>query len=147
MTCSGPPVLSLSSSTYALSAQLRYVAGKEDRPVTIRNGGVTGTGWNEGEAYLFYPADASSSVNAGKAIEHEFLEKNYDDEPLPVSAESGFTTLQVGEVVERRVDIVLSWWPGLQVGKTYELLMPRAHIGWWEYGTMDVRMPEPLDGG
>jgi len=139
VSCSGPPVLSLSSQTYVLSAQLRYLSGKDNQPITILNGRITGTAWGGGEAYLFYAADGRS-VDTGEAIEHEFLEKNYEDEPRPVSAENGFTTLKVGESVDRRVEIILSWWLGLEVGKEYELLMPRAHIGWWEYGTMDVSM-------
>lgn len=142
VSCSGPPALSLSSQNYVLSAQLRYLSGKDNRPITIQSGGISGTAWNRGEAYLFYVVDGKS-VDAGKAIEHEFLEKNYEDEPRPVSAKNGFTTLEVGESVNRQVEIVVSWWLGLEVDKEYELLMPRAHIGWWEYGAMDVST-EPL---
>jgi len=128
----GPPVVSLSAKTYVLSAKLHYLSGKDDQPITIQLGGLGVTNWNEGEAYLFYAVDESS-----KAVEHEFLEKNYDDEPRPVSPENNFITLRVGDVMERQVEIWPRWWSGLEVGKEYELLMPRAHIGWWEYGTMD----------
>ncbi len=49
-------------------------------------------------------------------------------------------TLKVGERVDCLVEIVLSWWLGLEVGTEHERLMPRAQIVWWEYSTIDVSM-------
>ncbi len=46
--------------------------------------------------------------------------------------------LNVGERVDCLVEIVLSWWLGLEVGTEHERLMPRAHVEWWKYGTLDV---------
>lgn len=87
---------------------------------------------------MFY-ATNGKSVDTGKAIEHEFIENNYEDEPWSVSTKNGFMTLKVGERV-CLVEIALSWWLGLEVGTKHERLKPRAHIVWWEYGTMDVSM-------
>lgn len=111
---------------------MHYVAGQDHQPVTLQHGGAPGTGWNEDEAYLFYD-------DRGNVPKHEFLEINYDDEPRAVRTEHGFVTLRVGETAEQEIEIWLSCWKqGLQVGQVYELRMPWAHIGWWEYGTMEV---------
>ncbi len=135
----GPPTVSLSSKTLSISARLTYMPSQDSQALTLQNGGVTGTGWNEGEAYLFYDEQ-------GRVPEHEFLEKQYDDEPRLVRPDNGFVTLETGETVKRSVEIWLSWWrDGLQLGREYDLRMPWAHVAWWNYGTMDVSIPEGVD--
>ena len=128
----GPPTVSLSSKTLSISTRLTYMSSQDSQALTLQNGGVTGTGWNEGEAYLFYDEQ-------GRVAGHEFLEKQYDDdEPRPVRPDNGFVTLETGETVERSVEIWLSWWrDGLQLGREYNLRMPWTHVAWWNYGTMD----------
>ena len=131
----GLATVSLSSKTMSISARLAYMPSQDGRALTLQNGGVTGTGWNEGEAYLFYDEQ-------GRVPAHEFLEKQYDDEPRLVRPDHGFVTLETGETVERSVEIWLSWWrDGLRLGREYDLRMPWAHVAWWSYGTMDVSMP------
>ncbi|KAI9880619.1 MAG: hypothetical protein M1830_001970 [Pleopsidium flavum] len=137
VTISGPPTLSLSERTYVLDAQLHYHSESKNQPISIRNGGVPGSGWNDDELYLFYRADGKS-VADGVAVEHEFPEKNIDDDEVPVGAENGFSTIGVGETISRRVQIWLRWWSGLEVGGKYKLLMPHGYIGWWDYGPLEV---------
>ena len=135
----GPPTVSLSSETLSISARLTYTPSQDSQALTLRNGGVTGRGWNEGEAYLFYDEQ-------GRVPEHEFLEKQYDDEPRLVRPDNGFVTLETGETVKRSVEIWPSWWrDGLQLGREYDLRMPWAHVAWWNYGTMNVSIPEGVD--
>lgn len=69
-----------------------------------------------------------------------FCQNELRDVPRLVSAESGSTTLRVGERMDRWVEIVLSWWLGLKVDKGYKIVLPRAHVGRWECGSMDVVM-------
>ena len=135
----GPPTVSLSSKTLSISARLTYMSSQDSQALTLQSGSVNGTSWNEGEAYLFYDEQ-------GRVPEYEFLEKEYDDEPRLVRPENGFVTLETGETVERSVEIWLSWWQdNLQLGREYGLRMPWAHVAWWNYGTMDVSIPEGVD--
>lgn len=116
------------------------MSSQDDQALTLRNGGVFGIGWDEGEAYLFYDEQ-------GRVPKHEFLEKEYDGEPRLVRPENGFSTLEPGETVERSVEISLFWWwrDALQLGREYDLRMPWAHVNWWRYGTMDVSIPNGND--
>lgn len=100
--------------------------------MTIRNGGVPGSGWVADEIYLFYNTD-------GHVLEYEEIDKNIDDDEVAVRAENGFSSLGPGETITRQVEIWLRWWSGLKVGGRYKLLMPRGYIGWWDYGAMEVR--------
>lgn len=132
ITISGPFELSLSEQSYTLTAHLYYDPNSGTEPVTVRNGGVPGSGWVDDEIYLFYNAD-------GVALEHEFPDKNIDDDEVPVSAETGFSTIRPGETITQKIKIWLRWWFGLKVGGKYKLLMPHGYIGWWDYGPMEVR--------
>ena len=69
----------------------------------------------------------------------QFLEHELDTEPRPISEENGFTTLDVHDEVTKNVPISIKWWwkQGLQVGKEYDLMLPWAHVGWWEKGSVD----------
>ena len=97
----GPPTVSLSSETLSISARLTYTPSQDSQALTLQNGGVTGRGWNEGEAYFFYDEQ-------GRVPEHEFLQPQYDDEPKLVRPDNGFVTLETGETVRRSVEIWLS---------------------------------------
>ena len=135
----GPPAVSLSSKMFSIYARLTYMPIQDSQALTLQNGSVTGIGWNEGEAYLFYDEQ-------GRVPEHEFLDKEHDDEPRLVRPDSGFVTLATGETVKRSVEIWLSCWrDGLQLGREYNLRMPCAHVAWCNYGTMDVSIPEEVN--
>lgn len=120
---SGPHTLFLSEESYTLTVHLQYEPDSGTQPVTIRNGGVPGSGWVDDEVYLFYDTD-------GAALEHEFPDKNSDDNEVPVRAENGFSTIRPGETITRRIRIWLGWWFGLKAGGKYKLLMPHGYIGW-----------------
>ena len=122
----------LSDLSYTLTAHLHYGPDPGVEPATVRNEGVPGSGWVDDEIYLFYNVD-------GVAVEHEFPDKNIDDDEVSVIAETGFSTMRRRETITREISNWRRWWFRMNVGGKYKLLMPHGYIGWWDYGPMEVR--------
>lgn len=130
VTSTGSARLSLGNGSYVLTATLKCISTPSSKPVTLRYESLNCTDFNAYESWLFYDS-------SGVVVDHFFPDVEADDSPMPIREENGFVTLNAGEEVVRDVTLPLMFWNGLKAGEEYDLLMPHASIGWWEWGRMD----------
>jgi len=85
--------------------------------------------------YRLYP---SSPLNA-EAIHFDFIDFDLDDDPKPITAANGFSTVRPGESITRDLTMVPICFEA-KPGAKYVLRMPEGYgfIQWWGVGEMEA---------